>query len=210
MAPLRSLFFRKQEATPRFLLAGLGNPGRQYRSHRHNVGFMVVDQIAARLDVSFSRLESKALIAKAEYQGNPLILAKPQTYMNLSGQSLASLVRFYKIDLGYLLVIYDDVDLPLGGLRLRPSGGSAGHKGMASIIEKLGTQEFPRLRVGIGRPAGRKDAAAHVLEDFSKAEAERLPEILQRAADAALAFISEGVEISMNRYNSSGSVQQEV
>jgi PTH1 family peptidyl-tRNA hydrolase len=210
MAPLRSLFFPKTEGSPRFLIAGLGNPGRMYRSNRHNVGFMVVDQIAARLEVSFSRLESKALVAKGEYQGKPVILAKPQTYMNLSGQSLASLVRFYKIDLENLLVIYDDVDLPLGTLRLRPSGGSAGHRGMVSIIERLGSQDFPRLRVGIGRPPGRKDAAAHVLEDFSKAEAEFLPDILQRAADAALAFIAEGLEASMNRYNSSGSLTQNI
>lgn len=210
MAPLRSLFVHKTLESPGFLIAGLGNPGRIYRSNRHNVGFMVVDQIAARLEVSFARLESKALVAKGAYQGKPIILAKPQTYMNLSGQSLASLVRFYKIDLQNLLVIYDDVDLPLGTLRLRPSGGSAGHRGMVSIIERLGTQDIPRLRVGIGRPPGRKDAAAHVLEDFSKAEAELLPDILARAAEAALAFVADGMEASMNRYNSSGSLKQNI
>jgi peptidyl-tRNA hydrolase, PTH1 family len=201
---LRSLFLRTNEDSPKFLIAGLGNPGRQYRSNRHNMGFMVVDWIASRLEVSFSRIESKALVTKAEYQGNPLILAKPQAYMNLSGGSVASLVRFYRIALENLLVIYDEVDLPLGSLRLRPSGGSAGHKGMASIIGRLGTQEFPRLRVGVGRPPGRMDAAAYVLQDFTRAEAELLPEILGRASDAALTFVSEGVETSMNRYNNSG------
>jgi PTH1 family peptidyl-tRNA hydrolase len=164
---------------------------------------MIVDHMASRLEVSFSRLESKALVTKAEYQGNALILAKPQTYMNLSGGSVASLVRFYKIALENLIIIYDEVDLPLGTLRLRPSGGSAGHKGMASIIERLGTQEIPRLRFGIGRPPGRKDAASYVLEDFSRSETELLPELFNRAAEAALTFVTEGLDPAMNRFNDS-------
>ena len=137
-----------------FLIAGLGNPGKQYRGNRHNVGFMALDRLAQDLQVNFSRLESKALVAKCEYQGERLVLAKPQTFMNLSGQAVGALARFYKVPLEHIMIVYDDVDLPLGALRLRPTGGSAGQKGMASIIERLGSQDFPRLRIGIGRPTG--------------------------------------------------------
>jgi PTH1 family peptidyl-tRNA hydrolase len=121
--------------------------------------------------------------------------------MNLSGKPIASLVRFYKVPTGNILIIYDEVDLPLGTLRVRPAGGSAGHRGTASIIECLGSQEFPRLRVGIGRPPGRKEAAAHVLQDFSRTETEMLPEILDRGAEAAMCFVSEGLTTVMNRFN---------
>jgi len=183
------------------LIVGLGNPGRQYRQNRHNVGFMTIDRLANRLGVEFSRLESKALVTKAEVQDINILLAKPQTFMNLSGQAVSSLVRFYKIPTENLLVIYDDVDLPPETLRLRPSGGSAGQKGVASIIDRLGTQEFPRLRIGIGRPPGRMSASAYVLKDFSSTDLEFLEITLERAADAALTFITEGLEAAMNKYN---------
>ncbi len=186
---------------PAYLIVGLGNPGRQYRTNRHNVGFLLLDALANRLDTSFSRLESKALVTRAEYNSSRVILAKPQTYMNLSGQAVGALVRFYKIPTGNLLVAYDEVDLPFGSLRIRPTGGSAGHKGMAAIIERLGTQEFPRLRIGIGRPPGRMEAADYVLQDFSKDEKEELASILDRAADAVLTFVSQGVEAAMNKFN---------
>lgn len=184
-----------------FLIVGLGNPGRQYKTNRHNVGFMLLDTLASRLGVAFSRLEFKALVTRTDYDGFRLILAKPQNYMNLSGQAVGSLVHFYKIQLDNLLVVYDDVDLPLGSLRLRSSGGSAGQKGMASILERFGTQEIPRLRIGIGRPTGGKDAANYVLQDFSNAEKEQLKQILDRAADAALTFITKGLEAAMNQFN---------
>ena len=184
-----------------FLIVGLGNPGRQYKENRHNIGFMLVDRLAARLSLAFSRLESRALVTKGEHQGKRLILAKPQTFMNLSGQAVAGLLRFYKVPLEHLLVAYDDVDLPLGTLRLRPAGGAGGQKGMLSVIERLGTQDFPRLRLGIDPPPGRMDAAAYVLQDFSRAQAEFLPEILDRAVDAALVFVEEGLPAAMNRYN---------
>lgn len=189
------------DIAPRFLVAGLGNPGRQYQANRHNIGFMVLDSLAERLGVNFGRMESKALIAKADHVGNHLVLAKPQTYMNLSGQAVSSLMRFYKIPLEKLIVVYDDVDLPFGVLRLRPAGGSAGHRGMNSIIEQLGTQDFPRLRVGIDRPPGRMDAADYVLQDFSRAEAEELPVIRQQALEAVLTFITLGIAAAMNTYN---------
>jgi len=184
-----------------FLIVGLGNPGREYRKSRHNVGFMLLDRLAERLGCAFSRVESRALVAKGDYLENRLILVKPQTYMNLSGQAASSLLRFYKVPLENLLVIYDEVDLPLGILRLRPGGGSAGHKGMQSLIEKLGTQEFPRLRIGINRPPGRKEAADYVLQDFSKDEAQLMPEILDRVVDAVLTFVRAGIVEAMNLYN---------
>jgi PTH1 family peptidyl-tRNA hydrolase len=191
-----------------YLIAGLGNPGRQYRYNRHNIGFMALDRLAARLGLTFSRLESKALLAKGTHQGRRVVLAKPQTYMNLSGKAVASLARFYKVPLVQLLVVYDDVDLPFGTLRLRPAGSSGGQRGMESIIENLGSQEFPRLRLGIGRPPGRMEAGDYVLEDFSRQEMEFLPGILDRAVDAIFTFFDEGLVTAMNRFN--GLVDEEV
>ena len=184
-----------------YLLVGLGNPGREYSDTRHNVGFMSVDRLAERLGVTFTRTQSKALLTDARYQGVRIYLAKPQTYMNLSGQAVGALVKFYKIPLENLLVLYDDVDLPFDTLRLRPKGGSAGHKGMRSIIQQLGTQEFPRLRLGVGRSFGSRQAADYVLKPFSRQESEFLPAYLDRAADAALAFVTEGIQPAMTIYN---------
>lgn len=186
-----------------YLIVGLGNPGREYRNTRHNVGFLVLDRLAARLGETFSRLESKALVTKGNFRGQNLVLAKPQTYMNESGQSVGALMRFYKVPLQNFLVIYDDVDLPFGVLRIRPMGGTGGHKGMASIVERLGQDEFARLRVGIGRPPGKMAAATYVLRDFSPAEVEFLPPILDRAVDAVLTFCVDGLEKMMNIYNGS-------
>jgi PTH1 family peptidyl-tRNA hydrolase len=179
----------------------LVNPGRQYRNNRHNIGFMLMDRLAERLKVSFSRVESKALVTKANYQDQRLILAKPQTYMNLSGQAVGAILKYYKIPIENLLVAYDEVDLPLGTIRIRPSGGSAGHKGMKSIFERLGTQDFPRLRLGVGRPPGRMDAANYVLQDFPEDETEIVSSLLDHSVDAVLIFISEGLETAMNQYN---------
>ena len=183
------------------LIIGLGNPGREYRGNRHNIGFMVLDHLAAKIGITFSRLESKALVAKGEQNGRRLILAKPQTYMNLSGQAVGALLRFYKIPLEDLLVIYDDVDLPYEALRMRPGGGSAGQKGIQSIIENLGTDEFPRLRIGVGRPPAQMQAADYVLQDFSKTQLETLPFVLERAAEAVQTYLSSGIESAMNKYN---------
>ena len=184
-----------------FLIVGLGNPGAEFSHNRHNVGFMLLDCLADRLGESFSRLESNSLLTKAKYQNKRLLLAKPQTFMNLSGQAVSRLVKYYKIPLESLLIVYDDVDLPLESIRIRPNGGAGGHKGVASIIERLGTKEFPRLRLGIGRPSGRKNAAAHVLQNFTKEENEFLEVTLKRAVDAVLLFVSAGLETAMNKYN---------
>jgi PTH1 family peptidyl-tRNA hydrolase len=142
------------------------------------------------------------LVTKTNYQDHKIILAKPQTFMNLSGQAVGYLMKFYKIPLENLLVVYDDVDLPFGKIRLRPTGGSAGQKGVASIIDRLGTNEFPRLRLGIGRPPGRMEAASYVLRDFSREDVEFLPEFLDRGVEAVLTFVQEGLVAAMNRYNS--------
>jgi PTH1 family peptidyl-tRNA hydrolase len=186
---------------PFFLIVGLGNPGREYRENRHNIGFMLIDRLAVELNVRFTRLQSKALVATANYNECKIILAKPQTFMNLSGQSVQGLIRFYKLPITNLLVAHDDLDLPPGTIRIRPDGGSAGQKGMESIIERLGTDEFPRLRLGIGRPPGRMEAPDYVLQDFPAGEMTVISETLNLAVEAALTFVNEGLDAAMNRFN---------
>ncbi len=184
-----------------YLVVGLGNPGREYAQTRHNAGFMLADALAARLGVRFRRLQFKALTTDARYGKAKIILAKPQTYMNLSGQAVAPLLRFYKIPPERLLVAYDDLDLPLGTVRLRPKGGHGGHKGMRSIIERLGTQEFPRLRLGIGRPPGRMDAAAYVLQPFSPAEKDLMSLAIARGVEGIFRWWEEDLSAAMNLVN---------
>ncbi|OGO74811.1 MAG: aminoacyl-tRNA hydrolase [Chloroflexi bacterium RIFOXYD12_FULL_57_15] len=192
--------------TDTYLLIGLGNPGREYRDNRHNIGFMLIDRLAVRLNARGMKLQSKAIVIGALYEGRKLILAKPQTYMNLSGQSAQGLLHFYKIPPENMIVAHDDLDLPLGTIRIRPGGGAGGQRGMASTIERLGTQDFPRLRLGIGRPPGRMDAAAYVLQDFSRADLLIVSETLDRAADAVLTFVTDGLDKAMNKYNGSSVV----
>lgn len=186
-----------------YLIIGLGNKGREYSNTRHNVGFMLVDRLAQDLHTTFTRVEYQAITAHARDNETKIILAKPQTYMNLSGKAVGALINFYKIPRQNLLVAYDDVDLPLAALRIRPKGGSAGQKGMKSIIERLASEEFARMRIGIGRPPGRMDAAAYVLQPFTPAERAAIDQTLANGAQAALTFIREGLEAAMNRYNSS-------
>lgn len=184
-----------------FLLIGLGNPGREYRDNRHNFGFMLIDRLIVRLNARGMKLQSKAIVTDAVYNEHKLILAKPQTYMNLSGQSAQGLIHFYKLELSNVIIAHDDLDLPFGTIRLRPGGGPGGQKGVASTIEHMGTQDIPRLRMGIGRPPGRMDAAAYVLQDFSKDEMKELSSILDRAADAVLTFVNDGLDKAMNKFN---------
>ena len=184
-----------------FLLIGLGNPGREYKDNRHNIGFMLIDRLAVRLNSRGLKLQSKAIVTSGLYEERKLILAKPQTYMNLSGQSVQGLLHFYKIPPENLIVAHDDLDLPLGTIRIRPSGGAGGQRGMASTIERLGTKDFPRLRLGIGRPPGRMEPKDYVLQNFSKDEQKILPEILSRASDAALEFVLRGLNAAMNKFN---------
>jgi peptidyl-tRNA hydrolase, PTH1 family len=186
-----------------YLLIGLGNPGREYRDNRHNLGFMVIDRLIVRLNARGMKVQSKAIVTTATYEERKLILAKPQTYMNLSGQSAQGLLNFYKLPMENMLIAHDDLDLPFGTIRIRPGGGPGGQKGMASTIERLGTKDFPRLRLGIGRPPGRMDPAAYVLQDFSRDEMKMLSEVVDRAAEAALTFVVEGLNKAMNKYNGS-------
>lgn len=188
----------------RHLVVGLGNPGREYRQNRHNAGFLVLDRLVRRHALPlFTKRQGQALISTGAIQGVPVVLAKPQTYMNLSGQSVQGLLHFYKIPSENLMVAHDDLDLPLGTIRIRPGGGAGGQRGMASTIERLGTKDFPRLRLGIGRPPGRMAPADYVLQNFSRAEMLIVSETLDRAANAVLTFMTEGLNAAMNRFNGS-------
>jgi peptidyl-tRNA hydrolase, PTH1 family len=191
---------------PPYLIVGLGNPGREYKDTRHNLGFMLVDRLTVRLGARGMKVQSKAIVITAQHEGQKLILAKPQTFMNLSGQAVQGLLRFYKIPLEHLLVAHDDLDLPFCTLRIRPGGGPGGQKGVGSILQQLGTQDFPRLRIGIDRPPGRMDAAAYVLQEFTSKELLIVSETLDKAAEAALTFVTEGLNAAMNKFNGAGNL----
>lgn len=193
----------KENTVETFLIAGLGNPGHEYADTRHNAGFMVVDRFAKSKGIRMSRVQFNAILGSEKFNGSKVIVAKPQTYMNLSGQAVGSLMKFYKIPMKNLLVVFDDLDLSLGVLRIRPTGGAGGHKGLRSIIQRLGTQDFARVRFGIGRPPGRMDSAAYVLQPFFKDDHELVEMILQKGAEAVSSFIEVGLENTMNRYNGS-------
>jgi PTH1 family peptidyl-tRNA hydrolase len=184
-----------------FLLVGLGNPGREYANTRHNFGFMLIDRLAVRLNARGMKVQSKAIVMDARHEEHKLILAKPQTYMNLSGQSVQGLVHFYKIPFTHLMILSDDLDLPFGTIRIRASGGPGGQRGLSSILEKLGATDIPRMRLGIDRPPGRMDPADYVLQHFSRDDLDALSEILDRAAAAALEFVTNGLDAAMNRFN---------
>ena len=181
------------------VVVGLGNPGSRYAGTRHNVGFDVVDMLAARHRAEWESARADALIARWRQAG--VILAKPLTFMNLSGQATGDLLRFYKIEFPDMLVIVDDINLELGRLRARARGSAGGHNGLKSIIGLLGTEEFARLRVGVGRGDARRDLADHVLAKFDPEERAIVTESVGRAADAAELFASEGIAPVMNRHN---------
>jgi PTH1 family peptidyl-tRNA hydrolase len=187
--------------TEPYLLIGLGNPGREYANTRHNFGFMLIDRLAVRLNARGMKVQSKAIVMDARYEEHKLILAKPQTYMNLSGQSVQGLVHFYKVPLANLMILSDDLDLPFGTIRIRASGGPGGQRGLSSILEKLGTKDIPRMRLGIGRPPGRMEPADYVLQNFPRDDMQNISEILDRAADAALEFVTNGLNAAMNKFN---------
>jgi len=183
------------------MIVGLGNPGPAYRHTRHNFGFLAVDELADELNIQVRRLKFKAMIGEGRSNDNKVVLVKPMTFMNESGRAVAPLLRYFKLPLSNLLVIHDDLDLPFGTLRLRPSGGTSGQRGMASIINHLGTQEFPRMRLGIGRPPGQMDPVDYVLKNFLPSENELLAIVLRTAVEASQNFISEGLTQTMNKYN---------
>jgi PTH1 family peptidyl-tRNA hydrolase len=181
------------------LIVGLGNPGRKYAGTRHNVGFEVVDALALRHRLEWESAPAEALIAKWRHAG--AMLVKPLTFMNLSGHAVGDVLRYYKIDLPDLLVIVDEVQLELGRLRTRGSGSAGGHNGLRSLIGQLGTDQFARLRFGVGRGDARRDLADHVLATFDRDEQPIVTEAIARAADAAEVFVSEGLAPMMNRFN---------
>ena len=183
------------------LIIGLGNPGRHYRGNRHNAGYMLIDRLMDAYGIALNRSVSEALVAVLEKEDRTLILAKPQTYVNESGRAVASLVRSFKVELPNVMVAFDELDLELDVIRMRPAGGSSGHRGMRSIINHLETQDYPRLRIGIGRPPGRRPAADYVLSNFSKGEQEILSSVLDRAVACVQQYVREGIQIAMTACN---------
>ncbi len=187
-----------------WLIVGLGNPGEKYARTRHNIGFDGLDALAKRHGLEFRGKRANSLIAEGSIGGQRVALAKPQTFMNLSGQAVTALRSWYKLDAAKeLLVVYDDMDLPFGKLRLRERGSAGTHNGMRSIVGQLGGSEFPRLRVGIDQAPGKLDAAAYVLSRFSKAEEAELHFLLDTLSDAVELVVREGLPAAMNKYNPS-------
>lgn len=186
------------------IVVGLGNPGRRYQGTRHNIGFAVADEVARRGQAEFECGRGETLAARVGRGPAALLVVKPLTMMNLSGEAVAAVAGFYKVDPAAILVAADDVNLPLGRLRLRARGTAGGHNGLKSIIGCLGTEEFPRLRVGVGRGDPRRDLADHVLAVFDSDERDEVDRAIARAADAVETFLAEGIEAAMNRYNRAG------
>lgn len=182
------------------LIVGLGNPGSRYRATRHNLGFMVIDGLAERWNIGVGGRRHEAELGTGDVAGIRTVLAKPQTFMNASGESVAKLRRLYRLDPVDILAIYDDLDLPLGKVRMRGDGGAGGHNGVASMISVLG-KGFPRLRIGIGRPPGGADPVGFVLESFSADELPTVREAIDRAADGAELWLREGLDATMNTIN---------
>jgi len=192
------------------LIVGLGNPGQEYRDTRHNVGFMVADALVDRWGVAGQwREKFEALLVKCAVADEPVIVTKPLTFMNLSGQAVAALAGFYKIEPADVFIVTDDVALPLGKLRARREGGAGGHNGLKSIIQHLGTQAFPRMRVGVGRGSNGRDLSDHVLGRFEAAERDTVSAAVLRAADATEVFISDGIERVMNAFNAAETLPPE-
>lgn len=184
------------------LIVGLGNPGREYAATRHNVGFMVVDRLAPGLGVAVEKRLFKALIGQGRLEGEKIVLAKPQTYMNLSGGAVGALLNWFKLTPADLVVIYDDLDLPPGKIRIRSGGGAGGHKGVQSLIQVLGTEAFPRVRIGIGRPTEPDfETPDYVLSRFGTHEAGLMEESIAAAAEAVRCMVRDGLERAMNLYN---------
>ena len=187
--------------TERWLVVGLGNPGQQYAGNRHNAGSMVADLLAARIGSGFRRDRSRTQAATGRLAGVPVIVAKPTSFMNLSGPPLAALTSFYKIPPDRLVVMHDELDLPFGTIRLKLGGGDGGHNGLRSVTRALAVREYYRVRIGIGRPPGRQDPADYVLRDFGAAERKELPLVLERAADAVEALVRLGLAAAQNEFH---------
>ena len=186
----------------RYLIAGLGNPGSTYDNTRHNIGFRAAERAAERLGAKIGKKKFRSLCAEAVYSDEKLLIIKPQTFMNASGEALREAKEFYRVALEQIIVIYDELDLPLGNIRVNRGGGSAGHNGIRSIIASLGSGEFCRVRIGIGKPFGGAEARNYVLSGFAADEKEAAAEAVETAVEATLEIISAGVDSAMYRFNS--------
>ncbi len=184
-----------------YLIVGLGNPTREYEHTRHNAGFDAVDMLAEKWNIAVEEKKYKGLCGKGAAGGERVLLLKPQTYMNLSGESVRAAADFYKIDPDHIIVMYDDIDLDVGKLRVRAKGSAGGHNGIKNIIAHLGTQEFPRVRIGVGAKPDRMDLADYVLGRFSQVERGVMEDAFREAADAAEAIVEDGIDAAMNRFN---------
>jgi PTH1 family peptidyl-tRNA hydrolase len=189
-------------ADERYLIVGLGNPGPRYAATRHNVGFAVVELLAARAGARFKVHRSRCEIAETRVAGRPVVLAKPVTYMNEAGGPVNAAARFFKVPTERVVVVHDDLDLPFGAVRLKCGGGAGGHNGLRSVTAALGSPEYARVRFGIGRPPGRQDPADFVLREFGSAERKELGYLVDRAADATEALLSDGLEPAQNEFHS--------
>ncbi|MDX1741060.1 MAG: aminoacyl-tRNA hydrolase [Rhodothermales bacterium] len=190
-------------ATPR-LLVGLGNPGEEYEASRHNIGYRVADLLADRCRISLDVFKNQSVQGRGSWRGRRIVIAKPTTFMNRSGQAVRALMKQHRVAPNEILVIVDDIHLPLGDVRLRASGGSGGHNGVQDIIDRLGGSNFPRLRIGIGRDFSRGGQSDYVLSPFEESEEPEVTAVTERAAAAALTFVTEGVETAMSRHNRRG------
>lgn len=184
-----------------YIIAGLGNPGKQYEGSRHNVGFMTLDRLAEKYQIDIKEKVHKALIGKGVIEGQRVILVKPQTYMNLSGESIRSVMDYYKVEPSEFIVIYDDISLEPGNLRIRKKGSAGGHNGIKNIIAHLGTQEFARVRIGVGEKPAQMDLADYVLGHFSKEEQVLMQQAFGDGAAAVVSMMTEGVDAAMNHFN---------
>ena len=193
--------FGMQSSAVDWLIVGLGNPGQKYEHTRHNMGFLTVDLLAEKLGVKLNKVKFKAAYNIVKFAGRKCLVMKPQTYMNLSGEAVREAAQFYKIPAERVLVIYDDVSLPVGKLRVRPSGSAGGHNGIKNIIAHLGTQEFPRVKIGVAAPGEDGDMVDWVIGVPSQAERKILVESFEKAIEAAECIITDGCQKAMNRFN---------
>lgn len=185
----------------RYLVVGLGNPGERYAETRHNAGALTIDVLLERTGSKLKSHKSGCVLAETSIGGNRVVLARPTTYMNESGRPVRGLVHWYKQPVESLIVVHDEIDIPFGEVRVKSGGGTAGHNGLGSIVNHLGTKDFARVRVGVGRPPGSKGAAGHVLAGFSSSERKELPFLLVAAADAVESIVAHGIERAMNEFN---------
>ena len=203
LSNLKNIFFRSVEEREQimYLIIGLGNPGSRYRKTRHNIGFMVLEKLATRWEVDLKHKSFDALWNRGKIAGENVILAMPQTYMNLSGNAARRLLAYFKVDMNKLIVVHDDLDLPFGTVRLKTGGGNAGHKGLLSIATCLGSGDFMRVRLGIGKPADKSRIESYVLEKFETEDSALLESIIQLAAEAAADIVTSGMQQAMAKYH---------